>query len=64
MANRPQKVGEYRAYINPYMVTVPSTFTLVQREAKPRNGTDTATVLKSFFQLINTWFFSGELEKI
>ena len=23
---RPQKVDEYRAYINPYKVTVPSTF--------------------------------------
>ena len=25
----PQKVGEYKAYINQYKVTVPSTFTLV-----------------------------------
>ena len=25
----PQKVGKYRAYVNQYMVTVPSTFTLV-----------------------------------
>ena len=29
MANRPQKVGKYIAYIIQYMVTVPSTFTLV-----------------------------------
>ena len=29
MANRPQKVGTYRTYIYQYVVTVPSTFTLV-----------------------------------
>ena len=29
MAKRPQKVGSYRAYTNQYMVTVPSTFSLV-----------------------------------
>ena len=31
MANRPQKVGQYRTYVNQYKVTVPSTFTLVYK---------------------------------
>ena len=29
MAKRPKIVGSYRAYMNQYMVTVPSIFTLV-----------------------------------
>ena len=38
MAQSPKKVGEYKAYINQYKVTVPSTFTLVYMGVSRNRG--------------------------
>ena len=41
----PQKVGKYRTYINQYMVTVPSTFTLVYMGSSGFSYVDTQEMI-------------------
>ena len=47
----PQKVGEYRANINRYMVTVPSTFTLVYMLCSPLFLGKVPTLTEHNFQM-------------